>query len=399
VVSRDELNASEREELAALDRILAREPVGEQHLELAALVDSVRAGAPRMDPAFAERLDAQTAGRGARRGRRRGGARFVDRLNVRRLALASGGLVAAAVAFTIVISSGVFAGKTVQNGVALGGHPRSGVATLLPAAGPRATSTTQAPVGTTSGPTAATGQAALGGANFSATLAPNARLVHRDSTLTLASAPAAMQGVANQIVLATERQGGVVETSNVAVQGSNSRASFRLQVPSGRLSRLIAAVSSLASVRALNQNTNDITDGYNQEQARLADNVALRAALLTQLAAAPTLTAQAAIQKQLNRVEARITAEHGEIDSLLTQGREATLQVTVLPGAAVKHAAVAAGPFTTAFNRALHALEAILAIALVAFAIVLPFALTALALWLGATSVRQRARERAMRTA
>jgi hypothetical protein len=399
VVSRDELNASEREELAALDRILAREPVGEQHLELAALVDSVRAGAPRMDPAFAERLDAQTAGRGARRGRRRGGARFVDRLNVRRLALASGGLVAAAVAFTIVISSGVFAGKTVQNGVALGGHPRSGVATLLPAAGPRATSTTQAPVGTTSGPTAATGQAALGGANFSATLAPNARLVHRDSTLTLASAPAAMQGVANQIVLATERQGGVVETSNVAVQGSNSRASFRLQVPSGRLSRLIAAVSSLASVRALNQNTNDITDGYNQEQARLADNVALRAALLTQLAAAPTLTAQAAIQKQLNRVEARITAEHGEIDSLLTQGREATLQVTVLPGAAVKHAAVAAGPFTTAFNRALHALEAILAIALVAFAIVLPFALTALALWWGATSVRQRARERAMRTA
>jgi ABC-type uncharacterized transport system permease subunit len=223
--------------------------------------------------------------------------------------------------------------------------------------------------------------------------------VHRDSTLTLASAPAAMQGVANRIVLATEHQGGVVESSNVAVQGSNSRASFRLQVPSGRLSRLIAAVSSLASVRALNQGTNDITDGYNQEQARLADNVAVRAALLKQLAAAPTLTAQAAIQTQLNRVEARIAAEHAELDRLLTQGREATLQVTVLPGAAVKHAAVAAGPFTTAFNRALHALEAILAIALVAFAIVLPFALTALALWWGATSVRQRARERAMRTA
>jgi len=32
-------------------------------------------------------------------------------------------------------------------------------------------------------------------------------------------------------------------------------------------------------------------------------------------------------------------------------------------------------------------------------AIVLPFALTALALWWGATAVRQRARERAMRTA
>jgi hypothetical protein len=65
-VSRDELNARELEELAALDLILAREPVGEEHLELAALVDSVRAGAPTMAPAFAERLDAQlTASDGA----------------------------------------------------------------------------------------------------------------------------------------------------------------------------------------------------------------------------------------------------------------------------------------------------------------------------------------------
>src|ERR1700676_4678906 len=71
VVSRDELNASQLAELAALDRILAREPVGEEHLELAALVDSVRAGAPRMDPAFHARLDGEIAQRLARRRWRR----------------------------------------------------------------------------------------------------------------------------------------------------------------------------------------------------------------------------------------------------------------------------------------------------------------------------------------
>ena len=60
-MSRDELNASELAELAALDRILAREPVGEEHLELAALVDSVRAGAPQMDRDVAARLDAAPA--------------------------------------------------------------------------------------------------------------------------------------------------------------------------------------------------------------------------------------------------------------------------------------------------------------------------------------------------
>jgi len=66
-VSRDELNAQQLAELAALDRILAREPVGEEHLELAALVDSVRAGAPQMDRDFAARLDATIAQRVAAR--------------------------------------------------------------------------------------------------------------------------------------------------------------------------------------------------------------------------------------------------------------------------------------------------------------------------------------------
>jgi hypothetical protein len=373
VVSRNELNAAAREELAALDRILAREPVGERHLELAALVDSVRAGAPRMDPAFAERLDAQVAAHGG--GRRRARLRF-DRPAARRVALASGGLVAAAVGFTIVISSGVLNGsKQAPHSARASGAPL----TRAPAATPTANARTLSPSATTSGPVAATGAA---GSSFAAspTLRGAARLVHRDSTLTLATSPASMQGVANQIVAATEHSGGVVQSSNVAI------------------GRLIATVSALASVRALHQNTNDITDGYNQEQARLADNAAKRAALLKQLAAAATVAQQTAIQKQLSRLEARIAAEHREIDRLLTQGHTATLQVTIVPDGSVKHPA-AAGPFTTAFNRALHALEAILAIALVAFAIVLPFVLSALALWWGATTVRQRARERAMRTA
>ncbi len=391
-MSRNELNAAAREELAALDRILAREPVGERHLELAALVDSVRAGTPRMDPAFAERLDAQVAARGG--GRRRAMLRF-DRPAARRVALASGGLVAAAVAFTIVISSGALNGsKQAPHSARALGAPL----TRTPAATPTANAHTLSPSVRTSGPVAATGAAGSSFAGLSPTLRGAARLVHRDSTLTLATSPASMQGVANQIVAATERSGGVVQSSNVAIRGSASRASFSLSVPSGRLGRLIATVSALASVRALHQNTNDITDGYNQEQARLADNAAKRAALLKQLAAAATVAQQTAIQRQLSRLEARIAAEHREIDRLLTQGHTATLQVTIVPAGSVKHAA-AAGPFTTAFNRALKALEAILAIALVAFAIVLPFALSALALWWGATTVRQRARERAMRTA
>ncbi len=404
-MSRDELNASQLAELAALDRILAREPVGEEHLELAALVDSVRAGAPRIDADFAARLDERMLDRSSpERRRARAGQLWPQRPRLRRLAGAGGALVAAAVAFTIVISSGVLGGAThpPKNGLATGSTlrlPRSAApatAKAAPSSGLGA-----AAGATATGPAAATSSTgALSRSPSAATYGPalHGRLVQQGSTLTLASAPAAMQGVADHIVGATESAGGVVETSSVNIAGPASYASFELQLPSGRLASLIGTLSSLASVRSLHQNARDITDGYDQEQARLADNVAEHAALLKQLAAATTLAQEAAIQARLNRVAARIAAEHAQIDRLLNEGHTATLHVEVIAGAGAKHTS-AATPLSRAYHDALHALQEILAIALIALAILLPFALTAFVLWWGLTTVRQRARERAMRTA
>jgi glycine cleavage system regulatory protein len=401
VVSRDELNAQQLAELAALDRILAREPVGEEHLELAALVDSVRAGAPQMDRDFAARLDATIAQRlaGSRARRMRLPRPSLRRLGLRRLAFAGGGLVAAAVALTIVISSGLLNGGSV--GVSnFSPPPNSGPKRATPNA--IAHTPGLAPSGPTAtfGVTASPAPSGTVGSSNSAAAAGNARsrLVQRGSTLTIATSPATMQGVANQLVAATEQQGGVVQSSNVEIQGSESYASFSLAVPSGRLSSLIARLSGLASVRGLTQSTHDITDGYNQETARLADSVAERAALLKQLAIAATAADATSIQHQIDALGHRIAAEHRALDRLLNEGHTATLQVNVVPGPSTKHSA-AAGPLSRAFHKALQALEEILAIALIALAIVLPFALSALALWWAAASLRQRARERAMRTA
>jgi hypothetical protein len=413
VVSRDELNASQLAELAALDRILAREPVDEEHLELAALVDSVRAGAPRMGSAFSAQLDAKLAQLGDRRWR-------VARPSLRRLATArpgwrglaaaSGGLVAAAVALTIVISGGLLDGASnpparstprgqgqafepaIKHAASQSSRPAPTVAAGV--AGPTGATTAFGVVVTGPGGAAV---ASNSGAATGTTSGP--RLVHRNSTLTLASAPATMQAVANQIVSAAEQQGGVVANSDVNIQGQSSYASFSLQVPSGHLAPLIATLSSLASVRALTQSTNDITDGYNAETARLADSVAERAALLKKLATAATTADATSYQQQIDALGHRIAAEHRAIDGLLNQGHTATLQVNVVPGPSTKKHTVVAGPLSSAFHTALHALQEILAIALIVLAIVLPFALTALALWWSAASLRQRARERAMKAA
>ena len=377
-MSRDELSGTELAELAALDRILAREPVGEEHLELAALVDSVRAGAPRMDPAFHARLDGEIAQRLARRRWRRparaGGWH--------RLALAGGGLVAAAVAFTVVISSGVLSGGP--------GRATTALHRLTPAIHSK-TATGLAAPGPANAPAASTFGAAPSGAA--------GRLVHRSSELTLATPAASMARVANAVVVQTEQRGGVVASSNVYQQGPASNASFSLRVPSGRLGGLIAALSALASVRSLTQDTNDITNTYVDAVALLATRRAERAALLKTLAHAATAAQASAIQQQIDRVDRRIAASTHAIAALHSSAQTATLEVYVTTAAATVHHGGGAGPITRAFDDALHALDEILAVALVVLAIVLPFALTALALWWSTSALRQRARERALRAA
>jgi hypothetical protein len=388
------LSARALAELEALDAILAREPVAEEHLELAALVDSVRGGAPKMSASFSAELAERFEGRRRRGagGRRRSGV--LHRGSA--WALGSGGVVAAAVALTILVSGGVrhdlFGG-----GGATPAHDLSGsgiVERPLPNAHTVIRrSATAGGVGAIAPPPQA--------ATALPTFRPSSgRLVARGSSLTLATPPSQISSLASLVVSATEAQGGVVEHSNVNVNGgASSYASFTLSVPSGRLGRLIAALSALAGVRSLQQSTQDITSPYRSETALLARRQAQLRSLRAQLAVAPTDAAAASLRREIRDVTYRISLERATIARLAGQASNATLSVTVVAGAAKKHHAVAPGALTRGFHDALHALQDILAIALIVLAILLPFALCGLLLWWAAWGVRQRARERAMRAA
>jgi hypothetical protein len=368
-------------ELEALDRILAREPVGEEHLELAALVESVRAGAPRMSPEFETALAARFAPRQRR---------HMPRVGLRSLALASGGLVAAAVALTILLSG------SVRNDLfGSGTHKQPAPAALAPRTHAPAVATPAIGSGSVAGATSSFGANAPAPTPSAGTAA---RLVQKASQLTLSAPPSQIQGVANHVVAATEQQGGVVESSNVDIQGSSSYAAFELRVPSGRLGQLIASLSALANVRSLNQSTQDLQDSYDRETALLSQHRGQLAALRKQLASAATETQAASLRSQIAAMQHRIAIERETIGRLRSEGANATLAVELVAGAASKHAH-AGGTLGNAARDALHALEEILAIALVVLAIVLPFALTALAVWWAGASLRQRSRERALRAA
>ena len=402
-MSRSDLSPQASAELAALDAILDGEPVGDEHLELAALIASVRGMSPALDEPGRARQDARI---GRLRSPRR---RHPQRFRPGRLALAGGPLVAALVAVAVVLGSGVLNGskpapKLRPTVLSPALHARStlpkatptvgGLATNRgPASGPTsATSTVLSPAAGAS----ATAPATPGSTNFAGNnVNPSNRLVARGASLTLASTPTQIQTVANEVVSSTQRLGGIVESSNVSVRGIASYASFSLSVPSTRLAQLIGALSSLTAVRSLEQSGSDITDSYDRASTQLADEKTQRRTLVKALAQASTLAQAQALQQKIAHVDNAIAAATNRVGTLLTEGRNARMSVQIIATSAGGGVG-GSGPVKRALNDALAVLDVALAIALVALAIVLPVGLVALLLFWGTSSVRQRSRERAL---
>ncbi|MGH2852087.1 MAG: DUF4349 domain-containing protein, partial [Solirubrobacteraceae bacterium] len=219
------------------------------------------------------------------------------------------------------------------------------------------------------------------------------------SSLVLTTPAPSLQRVANAIISDTEAQRGVVASSNVSLAGAASSASFSLRVPTPRLAPLVSALTSLAGVRSFSQQTNDITLRYDRETSLLARERAERTRLLAQIAAATTTAEATTLRHQLGGLERRIAVRTHLIAVARSSAATAQLAVNVVAVASHRHRSGAAGPIGGAFGTALRELSALLAIALVVLAIVVPVGLTTLVLWWAATLVRQRARERALRAA
>src|SRR5271167_4531583 len=102
---RSELDPADLAELAALERILAGDAVDASELELAALVESVRAAAPALDEDAVARLDARLAApAAAARGPRRRSGRRVAGARRRNLLIGGAAAALAAGALALVIA-------------------------------------------------------------------------------------------------------------------------------------------------------------------------------------------------------------------------------------------------------------------------------------------------------
>jgi hypothetical protein len=332
-------------ELAELDRALAGEDS-----PLNQLVADVRAQRPQIEPAFAARLDRMVDD-----------ARTAPR-RPRWLAWSSLAGLAAAVIVAVVLVSG---------------NDRTPLRGLSPQVRAPSTAAESGAAKSLASPAPVSGQA---------------RKVERTTALALSTGRADVQNVADDVVAATQRFGGIVDSSQTSTSASEASAVFALRIPTARLDDAIAALSKLAHVSSLQQGSTDITSSFVSSEARLHDARAERRALLKALARATTTQAIDAIKARLRDNRSQIAQLKGELDALRRRANLARVDVTV---AGNGHASSSGGGWTPAdaARDALRVLEVAAGVILVGLAAGIPLALLLGAAWLAAHSTRRRRRE------
>lgn len=367
------MSAENRLELEAIEAAVAGErsdPV------LALVVEEARAAAPRMTPAFAQRLDAAVAQGFARPSAPR-----------RRLRLKPALGLAAATAMAVAIAVAVIPGG--------GSRPQSLVAPQRSAPG-----ATAAPSEGLAAPKAvAPSRTAPAQSDAALAPSPRGRVQEHSAELTLSTPSNRLQDTADQVVAVTDRVGGYVQSSNVAARDNAGEATFDLRVPASRLDEAMAALSRLGHVRGRSEQVQDITFSYDSAKARLRDAEAEREGLLRALAGATTTQQIESIKARLRLVRAKIAAASRELSSVRHRARYSHVAVTLL-GTAHHGATPHRGGGAWTPGRALHDAGRVLSVAagvlIVAAAGAVPVGLLALLALLAARAVRRRRRESAL---
>ena len=186
--------------------------------------------------------------------------------------------------------------------------------------------------------------------------------------------------------------GGFVQSSTISSQQGGS---LELRVPSDRLDTAIQRLSRLGRVRELSRQSVDITANVVSARERLSDARAERKSLLVQLANAVTVNETESIRARLEIVSREIAAARRGLRKVNNEANFANVSVALVPRAGGDDEGGAWTP-GDAFDDALRVLEVVAGVALLAAAVLLPFALVWLLAWLGYRTVVRRRRERTL---
>ena len=413
---RDPLTEEQRDELDALDRAIAGEPVQFDRRELEALVLDVRATAPEMSPAFAARLDQAV---------REGFPTPQERppVSVRRPWLSRPWmLLPAASEPAVLVALVVVFGGTGDNGLrdtsgnqldSLGGEAAiptdgggpdedssGGGGASSSAGGASADRKAAAPAPSAASVPPSAPQAKPAPPSSTAIAPARIRRVERNAVLALRTPDADFERTTDAVIATVARFGGIVASSQIGASDAiGGEATFDLRIPTERLDRALAALSKLGHVTERSQSLEDITASFTSAEDRLADARAERRGLLRTLARATTQAQIDSVKAQLRSVSGRIAGVKGELSSLRRRADLSRVDLTVRGGGRTGESGGAGGGDWTpgdAAGDALRVLEVLAGVALVALAVLVPLALLGAAVALGVRGGRRRRRESAL---
>jgi len=415
---RDPLSDEQRQELDALDRALAGEPVDPALRELEELVREVRATAPQMTPGFAARLEEEVRS-GFPTSQERPPLRDRRALAGRRWMLlpAAGSLAAVIAALVIVLGAGssetitTFSGKPTTFPVERGAQteeasPSSGGtadsadgsadrADSAPAQRARRSAPSSAAPSVSPPPSAASSNPA--GPSTTAIAPARARKVERAAVLALRTPENRFERTTDAVIATVSRFGGIVASSQIGASDvAGGEASFDLRIPTERLDRALAALSRLGHITERNQSLQDITASFTSAQERLTDARAERRGLLRALGRATTQNQVASIKAQLRTVSSRISGLKGELSSLRRRADLSRVDLTVRGSAASGGGGGETWTPGDAAGDALRVIEVLAGVTLVALAVLAPLGLITAAVVLVVRSGRRRRRESAL---
>lgn len=376
-------------ELEAIDRSLAGETVDYDLRELDDLVRDVRASAPQMSPALAERLERGIEGgfagpEGAAKPKRRWS---LPRMRV--LVPAMGTVAAALIALVVVLGN---RDETTTSSLlsASGGKTTSAEIKRLDRAPSLAHDSTPAP----SAAKAAAPQTVAGGAVDTTVQRP--RKVERKVALVLSTPQDKVESTADDVIQTVDRFRGIVASSSISADdNSGSEATFDLRIPTSRLDAALAELSKLGHVAERQQDLQDITASFTSARDRLANARAERKGLLRALGNATTQTQIDSLRSRLRLVSGQIAAAKSQLNTLSRRANLSTVSLTVRGDGKAKHGG-GGWSLGDAGGDAIRALEVIAGVALITLAIALPLALLGALILFGARIGRTRRRESAL---
>ena len=192
---------------------------------------------------------------------------------------------------------------------------------------------------------------------------------------------------------------GYVANSEVSTGTAGAgTATYTLKVASSELDRTLKRLGDLGTVTSQQQQSRDITSSFDSAQQRLDDNKQVRAALLRSLAKAETDGQIASLNRRLADNRRSRESLEAQLAKLRSRTNLTTVALSLRAPAGDEPAADDDGSWSLgdAASDALGALSAVTGVLLVGAAVLLPFALIALAAWAVYRVRRKRSRESAL---